>query len=488
MAWDIVAAGRPDATALVCDSGDSWSYRELRRDRDSGIRLLGDRRRLLVFLFTDRHPGGVILHLSCLFLGHVAAWMPDTTSPDQLRALLTRYRPDRLVLARRQAAAWGATLDAAGYRCEETFGVVVAGRSADVDSEVPAEPALLLRTSGTSGPPRFVALSRRGLEANGHAVRSALSLTDRSRAVTGLPLHYTYGLSVLHTHLLAGGSVLLTALPITGGSFWRAVRDRGCDSFAGVPQSFEWLRGTLRRRPELPVPPTMTVSGGPVRRAVTAAMDARCRALGGGFIIMYGQTEATARISVLPPEDTLSRSGSVGRPIGDWHVSIVDDAGNELPLTQVGRVTLRGVSVMLGYTTCREELAGPRGPAGPLDTGDDGFLRDGYLYLIGRRSRIIKPFGIRVALADIEHALGQVANTAVVPRPGESAIVYYESGPSEQAVAGRWRTLAESLRLPADTVRLQPVPRLPTTDRGKIDYRALAALADEPAEPAEVAR
>jgi acyl-CoA synthetase (AMP-forming)/AMP-acid ligase II len=488
---DLLAAGRADAPALVSARGERWTYRQLRLARARTERSLrgGARGRLLVFLSTDRHPGGVVLYLASLFGGHVAGWLPDSTSASQLDALLARYLPDRLVLTREQSGVWAAVLASAGYTQQpgytqqqgEDLGVLVAARRGTGAGEIPGDLALLLRTSGVTGAPKLVQLSGAGLAANTEAIRVALALSPRSRGVTSLPLHYTYGLSVLHSHLWAGGSVLVTDLPLTGRSFWRALHTHGCDSLPGVPQSFEWLRRAMHRTPALPLPATMTVSGGAMRRDTVLAMARACDIRGGGLYLMYGQTEATARITVLPPEECRSRPGSVGRPIGDWTISIMGEGSDPTPPSATGRVVLTGSAVMLGYASSRAELEAVTRPLEPLDTGDDGYLHDGCLYLTGRRTRMIKPGGVRLALDDIEHELAELANVAVIGLPGETARAYYESDPEEHhelpELSRRWRALAETLRVPAATLELRPVPTLPTTDRGKIDYAALTAPA-----------
>ncbi|HEX6510440.1 MAG TPA: AMP-binding protein [Chloroflexota bacterium] len=476
MGFDPLEAGEPNAIAIVSDAA-SYTYGEFRRLRGRMAKLLrGEaRHRLLVFIFTDRALGGITAYLACLHNDDVAGWLPAITSESQLSALLDQYGPDRLVLTHGQWSRWGPVLRTDGYQHVESFGLVIASSTTRRAEEVSEEVTLLLRTSGISGAPKMVKLSADGLIANSDAIRVALRIGPASRAVTSLPLHYTYGLSILHSHLYAGGSIVLTDLPHTGRSFWWVMSRNACTSFAGVPHHFEWLRGAVRRWPELPVPRTVTVSGGSMRRETLLAMDDLCRTRGGEFYVMYGQTEATARITVLPPADIGARGGSVGLPVGDWTIRVLDKQDRPVRERHSGRIVLWGRSAMLGYATCRADLAERGGPISPLDTGDHGCFRDGYLYLTGRSTRMIKPAGVRVALDDIERELGELAEVAVVGFSDQSAVACYRRSAPAERLAERWVALAAALRVPTNALAIRPVRDIPLTDRGKVDYRALSA-------------
>lgn len=469
---DLLQAGAPDAPAVVTVDGSCWTYRTLRAMRDRARRLLPEGGRPLVLLCSDRDPGGLVLYLASLSAGHVTGWLPSSMTAGGLRNVLAAFEPDRLVISRGQAAGWARELAAAGYGCVEEFGVVVAGRTAPGDRAVPADVALLLRTSGVTGAPKMVQLSACGLAANTAAVVDALHLSERCRGITSLPLHYTYGLSVLHSHLWAGASVVVGDQLLSGRSFWRTTAERGVTSVAGVPQTLEWLRHTHRSRPDLPLPPNLTVSGGALRRGTVLALDEMCRSRKGRFFVMYGQTEATARITVLPPDDLQVWPTSVGVPVGDWSIDILDEAGLRVPERQVGRIVLRGSAVMLGYAESRAELGATAAPDA-LDTGDLGYLQEGYLHIVGRDSRMIKPGGVRVALDDIERDLGEVANVAVCGRPGERAVVFHDSAADVQRLRRRWDEFAAAAPVRPDVLEFRALPALPITERGKVDYRAL---------------
>ncbi len=192
------------------------------------------------------------------------------------------------------------------------------------------------------------------------------------------------------------------------------------------------------------------------------------------FFVMYGQTEATARISYLPPEELPSRAGSVGHPIAGGSIEIHGDDGAVLGADEVGEVVYSGPNVMLGYATCREDLGRGDDLQGVLRTGDLGYLdREGFLYLTGRNTRIAKIFGMRVNLGEVEEAASSLGLPVAVVDGGDRLVVFLEGGAEEDKDRCREIVFSDfSLEPLALDVRL--VESMPRTSRGKIDYRRVA--------------
>ena len=339
----------------------------------------------------------------------------------------------------------------------------------------PGDPALILYTSGSTGVPRGVVQTFRNVDANTRSIVEYLGLGPDDRALVVLPLYYCYGRSVLQTHLLAGGSLFLDERFAFPRTVLESLAAEGCTGFAGVPLTFE----IIRRQVDV-----STISLGRLRYVTQAggamAPDtiawARRSFHPARLFVMYGQTEATARLSYLPPERAEEKTGSIGIPIPGVELRVVDDAGRELPPGEAGHLVARGDNVTLGYLDEPEETATILRD-GWLWTGDLARRdEDGFLFHEGRSREILKIGGHRVSPAEIEHVIGghpDVAEAAVIGVPhdlmGEvpSAFVVARPGraPVEEDLRRHCRERLPPYKVP---VRFALVDALPRNPAGKL--------------------
>ena len=338
--------------------------------------------------------------------------------------------------------------------------------------------ALLLSTSGSTGAPKLVRLSHENLRANAAAIAEYLGLTPADRGITSLPLHYCYGLSVLHSHLFAGASVVVTSASVVDPCFAAAMREHGVTNVAGVPHTFELLD---RAGPEIVAVPTLrflTQAGGRMAPARVKAWAERCAQWGAELFVMYGQTEATARMAYLPPALAFEHPESIGRPIpgGSFELRPVPDQPPD-----VGELVYRGPNVMLGYATTPDDLAlGATLEA--LATGDLArYDATADLYtIVGRRARFVKPFGLRIDLERLEGALAEAGHDAVVTGDDEGVVLGLADA-SEGDAAAAAALVVRLSGLPAGAVLTDTGPT-PRTASGKVDYDALRRRARARAE------
>jgi acyl-CoA synthetase (AMP-forming)/AMP-acid ligase II len=408
----------PDAVALV-EHGRPVTYGEL-AEAVAGARI--DAPRGLVFVRMRVDAASVVAYLGALASGHAVALL-DAEAP-----VPPGYRP---------------------------LAVVAPGEPVELRPDpAPVHDALrvLLPTSGTTGSPKLVRLSAAAVEANARSIAEYLEIGPGERAVAGLPFHYSYGLSVLHSHLLAGATVVLPGDGILARGFWDAVREQACTSFAGVPYGYGLLERIGFRRMDLPALRTLTQAGGRLDPELARRMHGHRER----FFVMYGQTEATARIAYVPPERLPDKPGSVGVAI----------PGGALAAEE-GELVYRGPNVMLGYAHGHADLTRGDELGGTLHTGDLGHAdADGFFYVTGRRSRFAKVLGLRINLEDVEAA---IARPAAAVGGEERVVVYVEGEPD--GLAG---TLADRFRLHPRAFEVRALDRLPLTATGKVDYPALA--------------
>ncbi|MEV0617359.1 AMP-binding protein [Nonomuraea sp. NPDC050404] len=321
--------------------------------------------------------------------------------------------------------------------------------------------ALLLATSGSTGNPKLVRLSRRAVLANARSIATALSIGPGETTITSLPLHYSYGLSVLNSHLVAGGTVVLTDAGLLQRSFWADLYAYDCTSLAAVPYQYTMLRRMRFDRSDYPALTTLTQAGGRMAPELVDEFAAKMER----FYVMYGQTEATARIAVLPPDRLAGKPGSVGVAVPGGRLEIDD-----------GEVVYHGPNVMMGYADTAEDLARGDDLGGVLRTGDLGRLDpEGFLHITGRLKRIAKVFGTRVNLDDIErllHDCGPVAVTA-----GDDRVIIWTETLDPSAMVRLGRRVATELRLHWSGFDVRHLDHLPILATGKVDYRTLESLA-----------
>jgi acyl-CoA synthetase (AMP-forming)/AMP-acid ligase II len=457
----------------LCDgsTGRVWSYAEV---ADAVARLAGCWPRAgkgLIFLFCRNDVPTILAYLSAIDSGHAVALLDEHLAAEFRARLVAQYEPDCL------AASSPAALDfdhggAYAVGGQTPLDLALLRRRSGSEAAVHPDLALLLSTSGSTGSPKFVRLTRENVEANARSIREALSIDEGERPITSLPLHYSYGLSVLNSHLAGGAEVVVNDQGLTAPAFWQTFRDRKCTSWAGVPYSYQVLQRLDIDKLDVPSLQTLTQAGGRLHPDVIARFHAKIAARGGRMFVMYGQTEATARMSVLPPGELPTRLGSVGRAIPGGSITIGGDAGEVLPPLATGEVMYAGPNVMLGYAASRGDLALGDAQGGRLATGDAGYLdRDGFLFITGRLKRDAKVFGLRLNLDDIEDLLKVHGPTAAV-KADEKIVLYCEHGDAD-AFRQYARDLSAKLRLHAGAFEFRRIERLPLNANGKVDYSAL---------------
>jgi acyl-CoA synthetase (AMP-forming)/AMP-acid ligase II len=456
-----------DAVALVdSESGESLTYAALLARCDEAARRLREASPGpgLAVLAMDGSVASVVLALACLVAGvPVVLLEPQSAGLERLAEV---YAPALLLLPETLPAPGGGSHAAGaeqGYRL---------WRGSASESAPHPDLALLLTTSGSTGSPKLVRLTRRNLEANATSIAQYLELGPGERAIASLPLHYSYGLSVLNSHLVSGGTLVLTPHSFMRPEFWAVVREHGCTSFAGVPFMYETLhrlRHDPRRHPSLR---TYTQAGGALRADLAAHFAQVTAAAGARMVVMYGQTEATARISYVPPERLAAKAGSIGIAIPGGRLHLEPVAG----LAGSAEIVYEGPNVMMGYAESPRDLALGDVLGGVLRTGDLGEVdADGYYRVTGRLKRFAKLFGRRVSLEDVEQEIERVFNvpTAAFDRGDRLAVMV---ACEDAAVSASARAhVARMVGVPLSVVELHARATLPRTATGKKDYRAAEA-------------
>lgn len=449
-AADLASYG--DSPAILTDT-QAMTYQELAERVDAFARRLGTTRRL-VALSAANDLDSLVAYLAAMAGGHPLILLPED-KPAALESLIAAYDPDVVV----KAGNGQLLLDE---------------RRAGTRHELHPDLALLLSTSGSTGSPKLVRLSHANLQSNAESISEYLDVGPEDRAATTLPMSYCYGLSVINSHLLRGAGLILTDLSVVDPCFWELFRRHGATSFAAVPYTFELLERVGFADMDLPSLRYVTQAGGRLAPASVRNYADLGRRNGWEFFVMYGQTEATARMAYLPPELAGEIPGAVGVPVPGGSFRI-----DPVPGLEHGELVYSGPNVMLGYAESPADLAAGR-TINELRTGDLARRHPAGVYeVVGRRSRFVKIVGLRVDLGQVERLLADLGVQAASAGTDDGVVVAVE-GDHDAHLLGK--VLAQGLGLPRAALEVHAVEHLPRLATGKPDYQAVLALArPEPA-------
>ena len=369
-------------------------------------------------------------------------------------------------------------------RMKETYRpafVIAAGASEDQKEEPAAMDrnlGLLLSTSGSTGAQKLVRLSYDNLQANCDSITEYLELTEEERPITTLPIEYTYGLSVIHSHAAVGASIILTDRTFFDPKFWELVEKYGATSLAGVPYSYEMLHRLRIERMDLPKLQTLTQAGGHLKTELQESIGTWAMESGRRLFVMYGQTEATARMSYIPPRRCLEKIGSIGIPVPGGRIELLGTDGEVITEPNInGELIFYGANVSLGYAVCREDLAKGDENGGRLETGDIAYRdEEGYFYISGRKKRFIKLYGKRISLDQIQDELQEDFDTADIVCTGddEHGVFVWKT---EQAAGAEQDALEQIFwdrwGIRDDKVHIRTIGQIPRNASGKTIYKDL---------------
>jgi acyl-CoA synthetase (AMP-forming)/AMP-acid ligase II len=422
-------------------------------------------------------PASTLAYLGAMYVGLVPILLEDRAFDSSGESLCLKTRAKAVWTGQEVQCAWAKRAGLLQF----------AGRFDSCSDSLPPpairaenDLAALMPTSGSTGVPRLVRVTHSNLTANTEAIIRSQFLGTDERAMLILPVSYCFGASVIHTHLYQGGAVVFDSRFMFPDKVLRAINTYACTTFAGVPTVYNILEGRSSIR-SIPMPGLrrfLQAGGALAPRSIQSMRDIVPTA---DFFVMYGQTEATSRISCLPPDRLGEKMGSGGLLLDNLVLRIVDEEGRELPKGQTGEIWVKGPSICDGYFEDAEETA-RKFYDGWLKTGDMGSVdQDGFLWIKGRKGDFMKIRGVRVSFAEVEARVGATPGVyecaaASVPHPeaGEALALFIvpKDGVSDlpervrRAIPPQWTCSAVNL-----------VVELPKTSNGKIARYLLKTMA-----------
>lgn len=459
-----------DKPAFITDSGKKITYKELHFATEKIAAYIPSGS--FVFTLCDNHPGAVTGYVAMLDHHKAQVLLDAGKDIETIKQLSASYQPDFYWLPVHRADEFAqAGLTEGKILCSyEDYCLLK--RYGEIAETVHPDLLLCLTTSGSTGSPKFVRISQTNLKSNTEAITEYLNIDTQERPITSLPLYYSFGMSVVNSNLLKGATILLTDKPIVQREFWDFLKRERATSIAGVPYTYETLKAFRIFRMDLPYLHTMIQAGGKLNADIVKEYAEYAQANGKRFFVMYGQTEASPRISYLPTDRASDKNRSIGIAIPGGKMVITDEQGKEIttPYTD-GELVYYGQNVCMGYAECRRDLQKGDENHGCLHTGDIArFDEEGLFYITGRLKRFVKVWGNRCNLDAVEQLVKSVTTDCACTGVDNLITIYVTAAGLEDPII---QLLTNKTGFNPQAFAVKVVPTIPKMESGKTDYKRL---------------
>ena len=457
----------PEKMAIRDDSGYTLTYGEVCDAIDAFAAL--DLPRCVVFCLCENCAGALVGYLAFENNRQVPLLISANMDAELRSNLEANYRPGYYWAPERMAGA------IEGEEVHAAFGYVLL-KTSNAPYALNERLSLLLTTSGSTGSPKLIRHKYGNLEANAENVARVFSWREEEIGICDLPMNYTMGLNVINSHLVVGASVLMVKANLMDPNFWEFIRVNRGTSFCGVPFSYEIMRRIGFDKMDLPDLYTLAEGGGKLTDKMFRWIAGFCKESGKRFCATFGTSETSARMAFLDPGLALEKIGSMGKAIPNGELFLLDEVEND-DGTATGELGYRGPNVTMGYAVCRDDLKKGDEFCGEYHTGDIA-RRDseGFYYIIGRKGRFLKLFGLRVSLDETERLLSTQFPSAEFACTGNDRqmVVFCTN---EALINDIIPYISAKTNLHNSAFRVQIIDEIPRNEYGKVKLSALNELA-----------
>lgn len=453
--------------AIISDSGEKIYYKKIIQDSDNIIKSFHSKRSL-VFILCENDYETIVSYIACLRSDHIPYLIDFNLPEKKINELIRLYKPQYLICKKKPFSflkEFKLKNFFLNYRIFETK-----FRLNSINDNL----FLLLSTSGTTGDPKLVRLSKENLITNTNQIIEYLNIDKSHRSVSTLPIYYTYGLSILNTHLYSGASIYITKKTFFEKIFWKNFYNFKINNFGGVPFNYQVLLKLNLSKMISKYIKYLTQAGGKLHDKDFLQIERICESKKIKFFSMYGQTEATSRMSYIPWNKRKLMKGSIGKPVTGGEFFLYSEKKKIKKINVEGEIIFKGNNVCLGYAYNSGDLSKGDENKGILRTGDLGvYDQNGNIKITGRKSRFVKIYGSRINLDNVEKALLEEGFDCACLGKNEKVEIFYTQNNMQKRIE---ELLAKNLNLLIRDVTLHYTKVLPTTKVGKIDYKKLNEL------------
>ena len=444
---------------IIDNIGKKYSYKKINTEIDHYKNYYG--KRSLILIISSYTKEFIVQYLSCLKFGHAQIILNENIDDELLKKIITKYKPNYILLKNIKKKI----LKKYNLQKKTKKNLYQIYKSIDNKKiKLNNSLALLLSTSGSTGSLKFVKQTYENINANTKSISKYLNLKSNDRSVTSLPLNYSYGLSVVNSHLYIGGSIYITNSNILEKKFWSDLFKYKISNLNGVPYFYEILKKINFEKFNLTHINFFTQAGGPLEKKLNRYLINFCKRNKKKFIVMYGQTEATSRISFLPWKYALTKIGSIGKAIPGGSLKIKDNK-------KKGELIYQGKNVTIGYSNNFQDLNFSDSNVGTLYTGDIAKKdKDGFFYIIGRINRNVKIYGFRINLDDLEKKLSTGNSKCACIGKEDLITIFFTKEMHRKFIMNK---LVKVFKFKINNFKLILIKKLPYSTNGKLLYSKL---------------
>ena len=404
--------------ALILENGKTFTYKDLITNSLRISRTLDTSKRL-VFLLGQNNFETIIGYISFVNQGFAVALLDHRINDIFLKRLVSKYNPKYIFCERDKLKKdYHNILNFKSY--------VLMQNKKIIDYNIDKELMLLMSTSGSTGSPKLVKQSYQNILINSQSIIKYLNIKSRDITITTLPISYVYGLSVINTHLFSGAQIILTNRSMVENNFWKLIKKFKVNNFSGVPYNYSIIEKILKSK----VPPSIkysTQAGGKMNHLLIKNIIEIYKKNKIKFFQMYGAAEATSRMSYLDWKYADKKIGSIGKAIPGGSFFLRNDRGQKITRSfKKGELVYKGKNVFMGYAKNVKDLSLPDTNNGILKTGDVAYFdKKGFYYIVGRKNRYCKIYGVRIDLSELEKILLEQGIDTIMKEGGENKIIVY---------------------------------------------------------------
>jgi acyl-coenzyme A synthetase/AMP-(fatty) acid ligase len=456
-----------DNVALISELTGPLTYNDLIKKTDVIQKYVPERS--LVFLISKNTVAPLICYIASIRNNCIVMLVDVKTSRADILNLVETYKPSFLVVP----INWFENSTTDGLTIlENIYDYSIYRTNYQKLPKMNNDLSVLLPTSGSMGSPKYVRLSHQNLKANADSIINFLKMESKDRTVTTMTYSYSFMLSIINTHIESGASILVCDYSVTQKKFWEQFKNNKVTSLSGVPYIFDIFLKLGLNKIYTPFLRTFTHAGGKLDNKSAKKILEFCEQNNIKFTMMYGQTEATARMAYLDWRDAPKKIGSIGKSIPFTKMWLENKKGEKVKKSgEVGELIFKGKNVSMGYANNCNDLNKTDENKGILRTGDLAIKdQDGFFYIIGRKSRDIKLFGHRINLDEIEQILFEKGyNCSCCGSDNEVTIFHVDSTYNSEIL----EYISKTINIHPDCFKLKHIKKFPLNENGKVSYKKL---------------